>query len=57
MREALDEHVERAADEPLGALAGAALDDLDEALHALDLDLVRDESSVKVAASVPRRGE
>ena len=36
-RGALDEHVERAADEALGALAGAALDDLDEPLHALDL--------------------
>ena len=40
---ALDEHVERAADEALRALAGAALDDLDEALHALDRDLVRHE--------------
>ena len=28
-------------DEPLGALAGAALDDLDEALHRSHLDLVR----------------
>ena len=42
-RGALDEHVERAADEALRALAGAALDDLDEALHPLDLHLVRDE--------------
>ena len=42
-RRALDEHVERAADEPLRALARAALDDLDEALHPLDGDLVRDE--------------
>ena len=30
-----------APDEPLRALAGAALDDLDEPLHPLDLDLVR----------------
>ena len=42
-RRALDEHLERAADEALGALARAALDDLDEPLHALDLHLVRDE--------------
>src|SRR3954452_12341020 len=32
-RGALDEHVEGAADEALGALAGAPLDDGDEALH------------------------
>ena len=42
-RGALDEHVERAADEALRALAGAALDDLDEALHPLRGDLVREE--------------
>src|SRR5690242_19490868 len=34
-RGALHEHVERAADEALRALAGAPLDDLDEPLHAL----------------------
>ena len=56
-RRALDEHVERPPDEALRALAGAALDDLDEPLHALDLHLVRDEPSVQLAASVPRRGE
>src|SRR4051794_32455208 len=43
-RAALDEHLELAADEALRALVGAALDDLDEALHALDLDLVCDDS-------------
>src|SRR4051794_18242076 len=43
-RRALDEHVERAPDEALGALVGAALDHLDQALHPLDLDLVRDEA-------------
>ena len=41
-RRALDEHLQRAPDEPLRALAGAALDDLDQPLHALDLLLVRD---------------
>src|SRR5215218_10647353 len=41
-RRALDEHLEGAADEPLRALARAALDDLDEPLHALDLLLVAD---------------
>ena len=56
-RRALDEHLERAADEALRALARAALDDLDEALHALDLHLVRHEPSASSAASVPRRGE
>ena len=56
-RRALDEHVERAADEPLRALAGAPLDHLDEALHAFDRDLVRDELVAEAAASVPRRGE
>ena len=40
-RRPLDEHLERAPDEALRALAGAPLDDLDEALHALDLLLVR----------------
>ena len=38
----LDQHLHRPADEPLGALAGAALDQLDEALHPLALDRVRD---------------
>ena len=53
-----DEHVERAPDEALRALARAALDDLDEPLHALDLHLVRDEPVGRCsAASVPRRGE
>ena len=42
-RGALDEHLERAADEALRALAGAPLDDLDEPLHALDAHLVRQE--------------
>ena len=56
-RGALDEHVERAPDEALGALAGAPLDDLDEPLHALDLDLVRHLVGEASAASVPRRGE
>ena len=56
-RRALDEHVERAPDEALRALARAPLDDLDEPLHALDLDLVRHVASGSVAASVPRRGE
>src|SRR3954471_14360424 len=40
-RGGLDEDVERAADEPLRSLVRAALHDLDEALHALDLDVVR----------------
>ena len=55
-RRALDEHVERAPDEALRALPRAPLDDLDEPLHPLDLDLVRDLVG-NVAASVPRRGE
>ena len=33
----LDEHLDRAPDEPLRALAGAALDDLDEPLEPRDL--------------------
>ena len=45
-----------AADEPLGALVRAALDHLDEPLHALDAHLVRDLVGER-AASVPRRGE
>ena len=39
-----------------GALLGATLDQLDQALHALALDRVRDLPSIS-AASVPRRGE
>src|SRR6478735_4069194 len=42
-RGALDQHVERPPHEPLCALARAALDHLDQALHALDGDLVRQE--------------
>src|SRR4051794_41489673 len=42
-RRAFDEHVERAADEPLRPLPGATLHDLDEALESLDRRLVRDE--------------
>ena len=54
---ALDQHVERAADEALSALASAALDDLDQALHALDLDLVRDEAvgELRRLGVAPRR--
>src|SRR5438067_4423926 len=40
-RRPFHEHLERSPDEPLGALAGAPLDHLDEPLHPLDLDLVR----------------
>src|SRR3954469_8150631 len=43
-RRALDEHVERPADEPLRALVRAPLHDLDEALHPLDLHLVRHDA-------------
>ena len=39
-RRSLDEHLERAADEALGAFARAALDHLDEALEPLHLELV-----------------
>jgi hypothetical protein len=39
-RGALDEHLERAPDEPLRALARLALDQLDELLHALHLQRV-----------------
>src|SRR5919204_3124032 len=39
-RRPLDEDVERAPDEALRALVRTTLDDLDEALHALHLDLV-----------------
>src|SRR4051812_45121777 len=42
-RGTLDEHVEGAAHEALGALAGAPLHDLHEPLHTLDGDLVLDE--------------
>ncbi len=38
----LDQDLHRAPDEALRALAGAALDRLDQALHALPLDRVRD---------------
>ncbi len=38
----LDKHLERAPDEPLGALRRAPLDHLDQALQPLDLDLMRD---------------
>ena len=53
-----DEHLERAPDEALGALAGASLDDLDQPLHPRDLHRVghRRRRSIS-AASVPRRGE
>src|SRR3954466_13573174 len=40
-RRALDQHLHRAADEALGALVRVALDRLDEALHPLTLDRVR----------------
>ena len=55
-RRTLDEHVERAADEPLGALVRPPLHHLDQSLQALDLELVRHLIG-QPAASVPRRGE
>ena len=39
-----DEHLDGAADEALRALARVALDDLEQALHALHLDRVRHEA-------------
>ena len=39
------------------ARSRAPLDGLDQTLHPLDRDLVRDEASASDAASVPRRGE
>ena len=42
-RRALDQHLERPPHEALGALARPPLDHLDEALHALDAQLVREE--------------
>ena len=52
----LDEHLLDAADTLRVALGGDALDDLDEALDALALDVLRTWSG-RSAASVPRRGE
>ena len=51
-RRAFDEHLDRTADEPLGALAGAALNHLQQALHPLDLHRVRDE----ILGQLGRRG-
>ena len=46
-----------APDEALRALARAALDQLDQPLHALDLDRRAGPGRRRSAASVPRRGE
>ena len=43
-RRAFDEHLDGAADEALRALAGPALDYLEQPLHALHLDRVRHEA-------------
>src|SRR5437763_1390357 len=56
-RLALDEHIERAPDESLRALARPPLHDLDEPLHALDLNFVRDEAIAEAGGLgvAPRR--
>ncbi len=55
---ALDEHLHRAADEPLRALVGVALDDLDEALHPLHLHVVRHDALRELGGfGVPARAE
>ncbi len=52
-----DEHFHRATDEALRALMRTPLDDLDEALEALDLDLVRNEplAQARGLRAAPRR--
>ena len=56
-RGSLDQHVDRAPDEPFGPFAPTALDDLHQALHPFHLDPVRDLVGQRRRRGPPARRE